>query len=209
MPGHAGASRPGPAQCRGERLVVLGQSCHLPVEPLELPPQGLVLRGLLLETLPQGFDVLGVRLLLLGVLPPFCPGLRGQRPQGRLRRAVRAWRPAVRGVVPLPPVALDSARRRLRAQLAAGPGADGFRFPDAAAVLGSEPEPRLKVRQPCSSGDANSWKSGRRFWETTHLSKHGVLASASIRRLRDVLVRLPRIRDSLAGLAILSAAGTA
>ena len=52
-PGLADASRPAPAQRRGERLVVLGQSCHLPVEPLELPPQGLVLRGLLLETLPQ------------------------------------------------------------------------------------------------------------------------------------------------------------
>jgi len=35
------------------------------------------------------------------------------------------------------------------------------------------------------------------------------LPSAAIRRLGEVLLRLVRIRDSLAGLAILSAAGTA
>ena len=64
-------------QHRGERLVVPGQVCHLSVELLELPPQGRALRGLLLDALPQGFDLLGVLLLLFGPLPLFRPGLRG------------------------------------------------------------------------------------------------------------------------------------
>ena len=58
--------------------VVRVQARHLPGELLDSLPQDLVLRGLLLETLPQGFDLLGVPLLLFGVLLPFRPELRGQ-----------------------------------------------------------------------------------------------------------------------------------
>ncbi|MCY4601092.1 MAG: hypothetical protein OXF27_14375 [Acidobacteria bacterium] len=45
-------------------------------ELLDLPPQGPALRGLLLDTLLQGFDLLAVLLLFRLVL-------RGQLPQGR------------------------------------------------------------------------------------------------------------------------------
>ena len=48
----------------------------MPGELLDLPPQGFALRGLLLDTLLQGFDLLGVPLLFRLVL-------RGQLPQGR------------------------------------------------------------------------------------------------------------------------------
>jgi len=44
----------------------------LPVEPLDLPPQGFVLLAQPLDAPPQGFD-------LLGLPPPFRPGLRGQQ----------------------------------------------------------------------------------------------------------------------------------
>ena len=61
------------------RLVASG---HLPRELLDLPPRGLdpppqgfALRGLLIDTLLQGFD-------LLGVPPLFRLELRGQLPQG-------------------------------------------------------------------------------------------------------------------------------
>jgi len=47
----------------------------LPVEPLDLPLQGFVLRAQPLDALPQGFDLPG--------LPPLFPlVLRGQPPQG-------------------------------------------------------------------------------------------------------------------------------
>ena len=59
---HGGASPPASVQRLGERPVVPGQACHLPGEPLDL--------------LPQGFDLLGVPLLLHLVL-------RGQPLQGR------------------------------------------------------------------------------------------------------------------------------
>jgi len=55
--------------------VVLGQACHLLVEPLDSPPQGGVLPGLPLDLPPQGFD-------LFGVPPLFLLVLHGQPPQG-------------------------------------------------------------------------------------------------------------------------------
>ena len=55
VPGRAGASHPAPAQHHGERPVVLGQACHLPVEPLELLPQDFAVCVLPLDSLPQGF----------------------------------------------------------------------------------------------------------------------------------------------------------
>ena len=51
MLGRTDESHPTPAQRRGERPVVLGQVCNLPVEPLELPPQGRVVPGLLPDLL--------------------------------------------------------------------------------------------------------------------------------------------------------------
>ena len=54
---------------------MFGQPRHLRAEPLDLPPQGDALRGLLLDSLPQGFDLLGVPLL-------FRFELRGQPPKG-------------------------------------------------------------------------------------------------------------------------------
>ena len=48
------------ARSRGARCpVVLGQACHLLVEPLDSPPQGGVLPGLPLDLPPQGLDLLG------------------------------------------------------------------------------------------------------------------------------------------------------
>ncbi len=76
-PARGGASDAEAARFRGEHPAVLGQACHLPVEPLDSPLQGFVLPGLPLDTLPQGFD-------LLGVPPLFHLVLRGQRPQGRV-----------------------------------------------------------------------------------------------------------------------------
>ena len=69
-----------PARCRSEAPT--GRTGRRS-KPLELPPPGRALQGLPLNAPPQGFDLLGIPPLLLGMLPPFCPGLRGQRPQGR------------------------------------------------------------------------------------------------------------------------------
>ena len=71
-----GASDPTAARPLDDRTAVLGQGCHSPVEPLDLPPQGVVHHAQPLETPPQGFE-------LLGLPPPFRLALCGQPPQGR------------------------------------------------------------------------------------------------------------------------------
>ena len=50
-----------PGKRLGERFVVLVLASQLPRELLDSPPQGPVLRGLPLEALLEGFDLLGVR----------------------------------------------------------------------------------------------------------------------------------------------------
>ena len=59
--GRAGASVPARAQRRGARPVVRGQARHLPGEVLDLLPIDF-------DPLLQGFDLLGLPLLLLRVL---------------------------------------------------------------------------------------------------------------------------------------------
>ena len=71
---HAAASDPAVARPRGERPEVVGPACHLPVQPLDSPLQGFALHCLLLDALPQGFDLPGE--------PPLFPlVLRGQPPR--------------------------------------------------------------------------------------------------------------------------------
>ena len=75
-----GASDTEAARSRdGGCLVILGQACHLPVEPLDLPLQDFVLRAQPLDALPQGF-----------VAPCFA----ARRALARLRRAAARRRPA-------------------------------------------------------------------------------------------------------------------
>ena len=56
----ARGSPPAPGQCRGVRPEVRDQAPRLPVQGRDLPLQGVILRALLLDVPPQGFDLRGV-----------------------------------------------------------------------------------------------------------------------------------------------------